>query len=681
MTANELRRKYIDFFVKKHGHAEIPSASLIPENDPTVLFTTAGMHPLVPYLMGEKHPAGTRLVNVQKCVRTDDIDEVGDAVHCTFFEMLGNWSLGDYFKVQAIEWSYEFLTSSLADGGLGLDPNRLMVTCFEGDGDAERDDEAATVWEKLGFRRHDGVGAGAHGAAPGDKGASPGGKKLIFFYEKKKNWWGPAGHVGPCGPDTEMFYDMNPELASNLHKPGASEASIKKYPLAGRPGDCHPNCECGRYVEIWNDVFMQYNKMPDGTFVPLKQKNVDTGMGFERVLAIIQGKPTHYETELFEPVMEMIKDLAVKSSSGQPLRSGQTFEVGATSKLDTDAGSSSGITASPGTADFTFSSRIIADHIRAAVFIMGDPWGVTPSNVDQGYIVRRMIRRAIRHGRKIGITNSFIQKLAEKFIEMYGNVYPEIHARREHILTNLRLEEEKFGKTLDTGLREMKKTWPPEKAAAAKLVCEGDKAFYIYETYGFPIEMIEEELTKNGYKIDTEAFRVCFDAAMKKHQETSRAGSEMKFAGGLADHSEQVCRLHTATHLLHKALQIVLGEGVAQKGSNITAERLRFDFSWPQKMTPEQIKKTEEIVNEQIQKSMPVSYEMTTVEDAKSKGAIGLFEHKYGDQIKVYRMGDFSMEICGGPHTGNTSDLKSFKIIKEEASSAGVRRIKAVIGK
>jgi alanyl-tRNA synthetase len=638
MTAKELRRSFIEFFAKKHGHAEISSASLIPENDPTVLFTTAGMHPLVPYLMGEKHPAGTRLVDVQKCVRTDDIDEVGDPTHCTFFEMLGNWSLGDYFKKEAISWSYEYLTSPVAEGGLGLDPARLMVSCFAGDKDAPRDDEAAAVWEGLGFKRYD-------NAAPTDK-------KLIYFYEKKKNWWGPAGHIGPCGPDTEMFYDLNPELPGGEHRPGASETLKNKYRLADRPESCHANCECGRYVEIWNDVFMQYNKQPDGSFVPLKQQNVDTGMGFERVLAIIQGKPTHYETELFLPVMEMIAEMS---------RKGAGAEINA--------------------ADFSFSSRIIADHIRAAVFIMGDPWGVTPSNLDQGYILRRLIRRAIRHGRKIGITESFITKLAEKFVEMYGDVYPEVAARREHIVNNLKLEEEKFGKTLETGLREMKKTWPPEKAGGHKEICEGDKAFYIYETYGFPIELIEEELTKYGYTIESKTFRTCFEEAMKKHQETSRAGSEMKFAGGLADHSEEVRKLHTATHLLHKALKMVLGDEVNQKGSNITAERLRFDFNFPQKMTPEQVKKVEEIVNEQIKRSLPVSYEITTVDDAKSKGAVGLFEHKYGDQIKVYSMGDFSTEICGGPHADNTGDLKSFKIIKEEASSAGVRRIKAVIGK
>jgi alanyl-tRNA synthetase len=661
MTAKELRRSFIDFFAKKHGHAEISSASLIPENDPTVLFTTAGMHPLVPFLMGEKHPAGTRLVDVQKCVRTDDIDEVGDPTHCTFFEMLGNWSLGDYFKKDAIAWSYEYLTSPIADGGLGLDPDRLMVSCFAGDKDAPRDDEAAKVWESLGFKRYD-------NAVPTDK-------KQIYFYEKKKNWWGPAGHIGPCGPDTEMFYDLNPELPGGAHKPGASEELKKKYILTDRPESCHANCECGRYVEIWNDVFMQYNKMPDGTFQPLKQQNVDTGMGFERVLAIIQGKPTHYETELFLPVMEMIAELA--SGAARHLKSGQhqksTFEVGATSEVE--------MSTAPASADFTFSSRIIADHIRAAVFIMGDPWGVTPSNLDQGYILRRLIRRAIRHGRKIGITESFITKLAEKFVEMYSDVYPEVLSKKEHIITQLKLEEEKFGKTLDTGLREMKKTWAAEKAESAMPVTEGDKAFYIYETYGFPIELIEEELQKNGYKIETKIFRASFEDAMKKHQETSRAGSEMKFAGGLADHSDEVRKLHTATHLLHKALKMVLGEGVNQKGSNITAERLRFDFNHPQKVTPEQLKKVEEIVNEQIRLALPISYEITTVDAAKAKGAVGLFENKYGDQIKVYSMGDFSKEICGGPHADNTADLKSFKIIKEEASSAGVRRIKAVIGK
>ncbi len=634
MKANELRRRFIDFFVSE-GHVEIKSASLIPENDPTVLFTTAGMHPLVPYLMGEAHPAGKRLVDVQKCVRTDDIDEVGDATHCTFFEMLGNWSLGDYFKKEAIEWSYEFLTSPTEKGGIGIDPQRMTVSCFAGDSDAPRDEEAAGTWEKLGFKRYDQAGGQD--------------KKLIFFYEKKKNWWGPAGHIGPCGPDTEMFYDTCPDLPWAEHKPDSSEESRKKYQLADKPGSCHANCECGRYVEIWNDVFMQYNKMPDGSYEPLKQRNVDTGMGFERVLAILNGAASHYETELFAPIMEKIDGL----SNGEK-------------------------TVTPD--EMIVSRRIVADHMRAAAFILGDPWGVTPSNTDQGYILRRLIRRAIRHGRKLGITTNFTHLMAEIIIQTYGEIYEELVQKKNKIICELVQEEEKFQKTLESGLREMRKIWgigdPSRKNIAA---VDGENAFYIYETYGFPLEMIEEELKKNGFAIETDSFRKSFEEAMKKHQQLSRAGSEMKFAGGLADHSEETTRLHSATHLLHKALRIVLGDTVEQRGSNITAERLRFDFSWGQKMTPEQIKQVEDIVNEQIQKNMPVVCEIMTVEAAKNAGAIGLFESKYGDKVKTYKMGDFSYEICGGPHVENTGELKKFKILKEEASSAGVRRIKAVV--
>lgn len=643
MQANELRRRFIDFFVQKHQHAEIKSASVIPDNDPTVLFTTAGMHPLVPFLMGEEHPSGKRLVDVQKCIRTDDIDEVGDATHCTFFEMLGNWSLGDYFKKEAIEWSYELLTSPLDTGGLGLDPKRLMVTCFEGDKDCPRDDEAASVWESLGFKRADASNVGQ--------------KQLIFFYEKKKNWWGPAGQTGPCGPDTEMFYDTCPELSSEKHKPGASEALIQKYPLKDGSGNCHPNCECGRYVEIWNDVFMQYDKKPDGNYIPLKQQNVDTGMGLERVTAILQNVPTHYETELFAPVEAKIAELANRPGTERRKE------------------------ASP---EEIRSARIIADHIRAAVFILGDPMGVSPSNTDQGYILRRLIRRAIRHGKMIDINQHFTAQLGEIFVEIYGNVYPELSKNHQRIIDELKREEEKFQKTLEVGLREMRKIWKmddPDKCHKEIAVTQGDKAFYVYETYGFPLEMIEEELIKNDFQIDTKVFRQKFEEAMKAHQEKSRMGSEQKFAGGLADHSFECTMLHTATHLLHQALKTVLGSEVNQKGSNITAERLRFDFNYPQKMTPEQIKATEDLVNLQIQRDLPVSYEIVTVDEAKQKGAIGLFEDRYADKVKVYKMGDFSYEICGGPHVEHTGVLKRFKIMKEEACSAGIRRIKAgVVG-
>ena len=635
MEAKELRRRFIDFFAKKHQHAEIPSGSLIPENDPTVLFTTAGMHPLVPYLMGEVHPAGKRLVDAQKCLRTDDIDEVGDATHCTFFEMLGNWSLGDYFKKEAIEWSYEFLTGKRSEGCLELDLDRLMVTCFAGDDDAPRDDEAASIWEKLGFKRY--------------MDASEKDRRLIFFYEKKKNWWGPAGHIGPCGPDTEMFYDMHPELAWSEHKPGSSQTSRERYQLTDLPGKCHPNCECGRYVEIWNDVFMQYNKMPDGKYEPLKQQNVDTGMGLERVAAILQGVPSHYETELFMPLKEKIKELAV----------GPRTAVSEEEQI--------------------FSARIIADHIRAATFIMGDPWGVAPSNKDQGYILRRLIRRAIRHAKMIGIQENLTDILGQIVIDIYGDVYPEIKARGEQIITEFKREEAKFQRTIEQGLREMRKIWNDDNCKKELAVENGDKAFFVYESYGFPIEMILEELHKLGYFIDEETFMKRFEEAQKAHQTKSRAGSEMKFAGGLADHSLECTMLHTATHLLHQALRDVLGNDVYQKGSNITKERLRFDFNYKEKMTPEQLKQAEEIVNKQIQRDLPVSFEIVTVDEAKKKGAIGVFPERYDEKVKVYKMGDFSYEICGGPHVQNTGVLQKFKITKEEAVSAGIRRVKAVV--
>ncbi len=658
MQAKELRRRFIDFFVKKHGHSEIPSSSLVPENDPTVLFTTAGMHPLVPYLMGEVHPAGKRLVDAQKCLRTDDIDEVGDATHCTFFEMLGNWSLGDYFKKEAINWSYEFLMGPLEDGCLGLNPDRLMVTCFAGDADAPRDDEAASIWESIGFKKYTGAGSKD--------------RRLIFFYEKKKNWWGPAGHIGPCGPDTEMFYDLYPDLPWDEHKPGSSETSQKRYRLADLKGKCHPNCECGHYVEIWNDVFMQYNKMPDGKYEPLKQQNVDTGMGLERVAAILQGKPSHYETELFAPLFEKIVELAQPPSKEnrqeyEDFVFKRAFRGGEQLNFHDMA------------AERDISKRIIADHIRAATFIMGDPWGVAPSNKDQGYVLRRLIRRAIRHAKMVGIQWNFTDILGQMVVDIYGDVYPELRARNDQIIDEFKREEAKFQKTIEQGLREMRKIWNDDNCKKELAVENGDKAFFVYETYGFPIEMIKEELVKLGYSIDEKAFMQRFEDAHKAHQNKSRAGSEMKFAGGLADHSWECTMLHTATHLLHQALRDVLGDEVYQKGSNITAERLRFDFNYKEKMTPEQIRQAEEIVNKQIQRDLPVSFEIVTVDEAKNKGAIGVFPERYDEKVKVYRMGDYSYEICGGPHVPNTGSLKKFKIIKEEAVSAGIRRIKAVV--
>ncbi len=611
MTANQLRRLYIDFFVKKNGHKEIRGSSLIPENDPTVLFTTAGMHPLVPFLMGERHPSGTRLVDAQKCIRTDDIEEVGDKSHLTFFEMLGNWSLGDYFKEGAIKMSFEFLTSS--DGGLGLPLSKLAFTCFEGDSDAPKDEESFGIWHSLGV--------------PAER---------ISFLPKKDNWWGPAGKTGPCGPDTEMFYWTGSEPAPEKHDPSDK-----------------------RWVEIWNDVFMQYNKQEDGTFVPLKQQNVDTGMGLERVLGILSGVDSPFETELFVDVIAEIRTLAGY---------GKTDEK----KM--------------------ISERIIADHLRSATFILGDPCAVTPSNTDQGYILRRLIRRAIRHGRELGIEMEFARKLAGIIVKNYGDFYKELASNEERIYEEMSKEEIQFGKTLNKGLHVFHaKTQPFNplmvKEKGMSLLSE-DFCFEMFATYGFPLEMTIEELKSLGYIRDFQERELemnKFENYFKKHQVLSRAGAEKKFAGGLADHSEEVTRLHTATHLLHKALRTVLGTHVEQRGSNITAERLRFDFSHGAKMTDEEKAKVEGIVNDQIRAALPVSYAEMSVAEAKAKGAIGLFESKYGDVVKVYTMGDpdkgtvFSMEICGGPHVKNTGELGGFTLLKEEACATGIRRIKAQV--
>ncbi len=611
MRANELRQLYIDFFVKKHDHSQIRGSSLIPDNDPTVLFTTAGMHPLVPFLMGEPHPSGKRLVDVQKCIRTGDIDEVGDDSHLTFFEMLGNWSLGDYFKEGAIKMSYEFLTGDKENGGLGLPIKKLAFSCFAGDEDAPRDEESANIWKSLGIS-----------------------EKRIAFLPKKDNWWGPAGKTGPCGPDTEMFYWT-----------GDSEA-----PEGFDPQD-------KGWLEIWNDVFMQYNKNEDGNYEPLRQQNVDTGMGLERVTAVLNGFKSPFETELFKEVIEEIRTLANINEPNEKQKKAE---------------------------------RIIADHLRTATFILGDPMGVTPSNTDQGYVLRRLIRRAIRYGRELGIETDFARKIAGIFVKDYGDFYTELQENQERIFEEIANEESKFVGTLSRGIAVLQKEM--ERLDSQKI--EGIKAFEenfffeMFATYGFPMEMTLEELEEHGWiktEEDKKYVEEKFEKYFEEHQDLSRAGAEKKFSGGLADHSEEVTRLHTATHLLHQALRMVLGEHVEQKGSNITADRLRFDFNHPDKMTDEEKKKVEEIVNEQIQKALPVSYREMTVEEAKEKGAIGLFESKYGDVVKVYTMGDpekgtvFSMEICGGPHVKNTSELGGFKIKKEESSSSGVRRIKAVV--
>ena len=589
MKAKELRAKYIEFF-KENGHAEIKSAPLIPDNDPTVLFTTAGMHPLVPYLLGEKHPLGTRLTDYQKCIRTGDIEEVGDPVHLTFFEMLGNWSLGDYFKVESIGYSFDFLTN---ERWLNIPLDRLAFTVFAGDEDAPFDEEAFNEWRK-------------HGVS----------EKRIAKLPKKDNWWGPAGETGPCGPDTEIFYWTGP-----LPTPEVFDPSDK------------------RWVEIWNNVFMQYFKNAEGKFEPLKQQNVDTGMGVERVTAILQGKASCYDTEIFAPLFAKLDELR---------------------GIETPA-------------ERTRSERIIVEHMRAATFIMGD--GVTPGNVDQAYVLRRIIRRAIREAMKLGLNKSFTVAMAQVVIDNYKDVYSELALNEKSILEEFEREERQFASALDRGTREFEKLITRVPAHIERKVISGKNAFNLYETYGFPIELTVEMAAEKGFTVDMEGYQKAFE----KHQELSRQGAEHKFKGGLADHSDETARLHTATHMLHKALRIVLGDHVAQKGSNITAERLRFDFSHPDKMTPEQIAEVQRIVNEQIQRELPVICEEMTVDEARAAGAIGLFGDKYGERVKVYSIGDYSKEICGGPHAQNSKDLGEFIIQKEESSSRGVRRIKAII--
>lgn len=611
MTAQKLRKKYLDFF-KSKGHAVIPSASLIPENDPSALFISAGMHPLVPYLLGEKHPLGRRLVNFQKSIRTSDIDDVGDAWHLTFFEMLGNWSLGDYFKKEAIEWSWEFLTDKK---WLGLDPRRLYVTVFKGDKDAPLDEESIKIWKEQ-FQKADIKASVWQQKAPSRS-------DRIFPLSKKDNWWGLSGGTGPCGPDTEMFYDS-----------GKASCSI----------DCRPGCSCGKYVEIWNDVFMQYYKGADGRCQAMKQKNVDTGMGLERTIAVLYGKDNVYETELFVPIIDKIITLSKKHSvyKEEILKADQK------------------------------PIRVIADHIKAATFILGDDFGVVPSNVDQGYIVRRLIRRAVRYGRKIGIRERFTDQVAAVVIGMYKDVYPELDRNRERILNELLKEENKFKKTLEKGLREFEKTVSDNRIS-------GKEAFDLYQTYGFPIEMTKELLEERGLSFDEKEFQKEFE----RHQELSRTASQGKFRGGLADLGEETIKLHTATHLLLAALRRVLGEHVFQKGSNITAKRLRLDFSHGQKLTDEEKQEVERLVNEAIEKDLPVVCNEMSFNQAKEEGAMGVFESKYGERVKVYTIGDddeiFSKEVCGGPHVERTGVLGKFRIKKEESSSAGVRRIKAVL--
>jgi len=591
LNATKLRTLWTKFFKSKE-HAIIGSASLIPENDPTVLFTTAGMQPLVPYLMGLAHPAGTRIANVQKCVRTGDIDEVGDISHCTFFEMLGNWSLGDYFKKEMIEWSYEFLTSPTY---LALDKNRLAVSVFSGDADAPKDDESAAIWQKLGIP-----------------------KNRIFYLPKKNNWWGPAGQTGPCGPDTEMFIDFNKPCSKS----------------------CSPACDCGNYLEIWNDVFMQYNKTVDGKYEPLSQKNVDTGMGLERTLCILQGKKSVYETDVFLPIISEIEKLSSKKYGSND--------------------------------DTTKAIRIIADHIRTSVFMIGDEKGIVPSNVDQGYVLRRLLRRAIRYIKKLDIDVAKITDIAKAVIKVYAKTYTEIKVNEVKIISEIQKEQEKFEKTLANGLREFEKLCTYLQGDTIS----GKAAFKLYDTYGFPLEITTELAFERNLKVNEEDFK----ARYQEHQQKSQVGAEQKFKGGLADNSAVTTNLHTATHLLQQALRTVLADDtIGQRGSNITAERLRFDFSFSRPVTKEELVKVEEVVNKAIKDNVEVKCLEMTLEEAKKLGAIGLFVSKYGEKVKVYTIGKYSTEICGGPHAAKTGELGTFKIKKEESSSSGVRRIKAVL--
>lgn len=581
MDRHKLISKYLDFF-KSKGHAVIKGAPLIPEHNPSVLFTTAGMHPLVPFLLGQPHPQGKRLCDVQKCLRTGDIEDVGDSRHLTFFEMLGNWSLGDYFKKESITWSYEFLTKIL-----NVNLKVINVTVFAGDKDAPRDDESASIWESLGI---------------------PEGK--IFYLPKEDNFWIQSSGLGPCGPCTEIFIDM-----------GCPKCSP----------DCRPGCKCSKYLEVWNNVFMEYSKTKEGKYEKLSQKNVDTGMGVERTITILNGKDNVFETDLFAPLLKIVKE-----------------------KSD----------------DFNErSARIIADHLRAAAFILGDEKGVTPSNTDQGYVLRRLIRRAIRHARILGIGKGLCQEVSGEVIKMYCKDYPLLKEKEKFILDELGQEESKFLNTLEKGLKMF------EKLTAGKKEITCSDAFLLFQSYGFPIEVTRELALERGLSIDVKGF----EDECQRHQELSRKGAGQKFKGGLADTGEVTTRLHSATHILAEALRQVLDKNIKQKGSNITPERLRFDFNFDRKVTPEELKKVEDLVNKEIKAGLPVKREEMTFEQAKKIGAQAEFEGRYGEKVFVYSMGKFSKEVCGGPHVSNTKELSKFKIIKEEAVAAGIRRIKATL--
>ncbi|MBN1683429.1 alanine--tRNA ligase [Candidatus Bathyarchaeota archaeon] len=586
MNSIKLKKMFLEFF-KINGHEVITNASLIPENDPSALFTSAGMHPLVPYLLGQPHPNGRRLVNVQKCLRTSDIDEVGDSFHLSFFEMLGNWSLGDYFKEKSIPWSYKFLTEKK---WLGINKERLYVTVFAGDEKVPRDTESAKIWEELGI--------------PNEK---------IFYLSRKDNWWGPVGNTGPCGPDTEIFYDTGKEPCGT---------------------DCKPGCSCGKYNEIWNNVFMEYNKTLDGEYIPLHQRNVDTGMGVERTVAVLQGKDNVYDTEIFFPLIEKLKKL-----------------------MDVDE--------VPETQ--TRSIRVICDHIRAATFILAE--GITPLNVEQGYVLRRLIRGAIRHGRMIGLDKEFLSKLSQIVILSYNDDYPYLKQKEEFIVSELVKEYNRFSNTLARGLNRF------NRIAAEKKKIDSKDAFLLYQSFGFPIEITRELGYESGIDVDVNGFH----EELMKHQQVSKAGADKRFGSGLADTAEATVKLHTATHLLNEALRQVLGKEIYQKGSNITQKRLRFDFNFDRKITDYELKQVEDLVNKQISKALPVKRIETTLDEAIEMGCQAVFEQKYGEKVSVYIIDDFSKELCSGPHVENTRELGRFKIVKEEGISAGVRRIRAIL--
>ena len=562
------------------------------------------MQPLVPYLLGEPHPAGNRLTDYQKCVRTGDIDSVGDPSHLTFFEMLGNWSLGAYFKKESIAFSYEFLTSPEY---LNIPKEKLNVTVFAGEKNADgteipRDEEAASRWEEMGIPR-----------------------ERIFFLPREDNWWGPAGQTGPCGPDTEIFYDNG-------------------QPKCGP--DCRPGCHCGKYLEIWNNVFMGYNKDAQGHYVEMERKCVDTGMGVERTVSVLNHMKSVYDIDVFQPIIKSIEEV-----SGKAYGANESDDI---------------------------AIRIIADHVRTATFILGDPQAVTPARTGAGYILRRIIRRAVRYGRKLGITGAFLAKPAAIVIDEYKESYPELAEHADFICEQLSLEEGRFSKTLEAGEKEFQKLLPNLQKNPKKVI-PGRVAFRLYDTFGFPIEITQEMARENGMDVDIEEFK----EQEKKHQEESRTLSAGTFKGGLVDHSDITTKYHTATHLLQQALVNVLGDEVAQKGSNITAERMRFDFSFHRAMTKEEVQQVEDIVNEKIQADLPVSMEIMGIDEARAQNARALFGEKYDSQVKVYTIGDkdgwFSKEVCGGPHVQHTAQIGHFHIVKEQSSSAGVRRIRATI--